>query len=134
VTRRIDGDPMAGDDRDERLARGIDLFNRRDFFASHELFEALWREAAAAERPLYEALVQLATALHLRFNRGGQRGSVNLLTQALVHLEDLRPVAGGIDTAGLYEEVSGYVERLRAEPGASTWLERLRAPKIRRRG
>jgi predicted metal-dependent hydrolase len=121
---------MAGDDRDDRLGRGIDLFNRRDFFASHELFEELWREAADEDRPLYEALVQLATAFHLRFNRGGQRGTVNLLTQALLRLDDLRPAARGIDTAVLYEEVSGYVERLRAEPGESTWFERFRVPRI----
>jgi hypothetical protein len=58
---------------------------------------------------------------------------VNLLTQALVRLEDRRPSAAGIDTGTLYEELSAYVERLRAEPGESTWFERFRVPRIRRR-
>ena len=43
-----------------------------------------WREAAPADRAFLEALVQLAGGLHLRTRRGGTRGAVHLLSQAMV--------------------------------------------------
>jgi predicted metal-dependent hydrolase len=116
---------------DVKLRQAVALFNRRDFFHAHETLESAWSELPAEDRPLYEILIRLATALHLRLNRGGHRGAVNLLQQALVRLEDLRPQAAGLDTAALYDDVAGYVERLRAEPGRTGWRERFRVPRIR---
>jgi hypothetical protein len=116
---------------ERRLKEAVALFNRREFFRAHEILEEAWREVPEGDRVLYETLIRLAVALHLRLNRGAHRGTVNLLQQALVHLEDLRPEAAGVDTAALYETVAGYVERLRAEPGAAGWRERFRLPRIR---
>jgi len=118
----------------QRLQEAIALFNRRSFFEAHEVLEDAWREVPESDRVLYETLIRLAAALHLRLNRGGRRGTVNLLQQALVHLDDLRPEAAGVDTAALYDDVAAYVERLRAEPGAAAgWRERFRVPRIRLR-
>lgn len=131
----IGGDPAALASRPmtvhERLQRAVALFNDRDFFAAHEAFEEIWRDAAEIDAPLGEALIRLATAFHLRLHRGAHRGTVNLLQQALVRLEDMRPVSGGIDTAALYDDVAGYLERLRREPGRATWWERFRLPRLR---
>lgn len=114
----------------DKVLHAVALFNRRDYFGAHEVLEEVWARVGAEERPLYEAMIRIATALHLRLNRGGQRGSVNLLQQALVRLEDLRPECGHIDTAALYDDVSAYLERLRVHPGPATWLERFRVPTI----
>jgi hypothetical protein len=114
-----------------RLQQAIALFNRRDFFGAHEILEETWRDVPEGDRVLYETLIRVAAALHLRLNRGSQRGAVNLLQQALVHLDDLRPQAGGVDTAALYDAVAAYVERLRADPGPAGWRERFRMPRIR---
>jgi len=114
-----------------RLQEAVALFNRRSFFRAHEVLEEVWRDVPEGDRALYETLIRLATALHLRLNRGGHRGTVNLLQQALVRLEDLRPEAAGVDTAALYDDVATYVEHLRAEPGAAGWRERFRVPRIR---
>ena len=116
---------------DDRVRRAIDCFNAKDYFAAHELLEESWREAEAEVQPLYEAMIRIAVALHLRVNRGARRGSLNLLQQALVRLDDLRPVCASIDTARLYDDVSAYAERLRAAPGPASLLERFRLPVIR---
>jgi predicted metal-dependent hydrolase len=119
--------PMAGD----TVGRAIRLFNRRDFLAAGELFEDAWRESSEEDRPLYDAILRIAAALHLGANRGGRRGAVNLLQQALVRLDDLRPARSGIDTETLYTEAGDCLQRLQRASGSIGWLERLRLPKIR---
>ena len=115
-----------------QVRRAISLFNRRDFLAAHELLEQAWHDASGDARQLYETIIRVAAALHMRLNRGARTGSVNLLQQALVRLEDLRPSCAEIDTAAFYESVAVYLERLRAKREPARWDERLRLPKIRR--
>ncbi len=98
-----------------KLKEAVRLFNRREYFDSHQVLEEVWREADAPDKTLYEALIRLATGLHMRFNRGSAQGAINLLTQALMRLEDLRPTAQGIDVARLYRDVDTHVTALRAE-------------------
>jgi predicted metal-dependent hydrolase len=119
--------PMVGD----KLGRAVRLFNRRDFLAAGEVFEDVWRDASEADRPLYDAILRIAAALHLGVNRGGRRGAVNLLQQALVRLDDLRPARSGIDTETLYTEAGDYLQRLQGTSASIAWLERLRLPRIR---
>lgn len=74
----------------------------------------------------------MATALHLRFERGGGRGTRNLLVQALMALEDFRPSHAGIDVAQLHSELQSYTERVEEQKGAEAgWLDRWLVPRIR---
>ncbi len=121
------------------LKDAIDHFHRGRYFDAAERFE---RAATIVEPELKElvgALNRLAAALHLRFNRGGRQSSINLLSQAMLTLEDFRPSRGGIDVERLSIEISAYTDELRATPrnelsGARYRLrlftERRRAPKI----
>ena len=118
---------MSGD-----LERGVTLFNRRAYFESHEVWEELWRTSEERDKEFVGALIQMAAALHLRFERGGGRGTRNLLVQALTTLEAFRPGFQGVDVERLYVELQAYAERVeerkRSEAG---WLDRWLAPKIR---
>jgi len=121
------------------LKDAIGDFNRGRYFDAAERFE---RAATIVEPELKEligALNRIAAALHLRFNRGGRQSSINLLSQAMLTLEDFRPSHGGLDIERLSAELSAYTEELRASPrnelsGARYRLrlftERRRAPKI----
>ncbi len=121
------------------LKDAIGDFNRGRYFDAAERFE---RAATIVEPELKElvgALNRVAAALHLRFNRGGRRSSINLLSQATLALEDFRPSRGGIDIERLSSEVSAYTEELRASPRNELsgvryrnrlFTERRRAPKI----
>lgn len=115
------------------LGHAVTRFNRRDFLGAHEILEAVLPDAGEVDAPLFEVVIRLATALHLRLNRGAERGSLNLLQQALVRLDDLRPERSGVDTAALYDDVTAYVERVRAAAGPAGFLERFQVPKIRLR-
>jgi predicted metal-dependent hydrolase len=114
------------------LQRGVVLFNRRAYFESHEVWEELWRGADEADKKFLGALIQIATALHLRFERGGGRGTRNLLVQALMALEDFRPSFAGIDVELLHGELQSYAERVEEQKGAEAgWLDRWLVPRIR---
>jgi len=121
------------------LKDAIGDFNRGRYFDAAERFE---RAATIVEPELKElvgALNRVAAALHLRFNRGGRQSSINLLSQAILTLEDSRPSRGGIDIERLSSELSAYTEELRASPrnelsGARyrirLFTERRRVPRI----
>jgi len=63
------GNPEHEEDRRDAvvqagLARGRALFNRADFWGSHEALEAAWHVAADAERAFLQGLIQAAASFH----------------------------------------------------------------------
>ena len=123
------------------IERAIDLFNLGDYLAAAEAFEGSQRGADPQAKELISALNRIAAALHLRFERGSSRGALNLLSQALATLQDLRPERSGVDIDSLCSQISAYADELRAtshdqaeglKHRARLFLERRRAPKINR--
>lgn len=123
------------------IEEAIDAFNRGAYFEAAEMFEVATRSAPDELRDLAGALNRIAAALHLRFERGGRQSSINLLSQAMLALDDLKPARAGIDIARLSEELYAYTEEVRSSPRderdglkhrARIFLERRRAPKINR--
>jgi len=107
------------------------------------MFEAAARAAGKDDesRGLIVALNQIAAAFHLRFERGGRQASINLMSQAMIVLDDMKPARGGVDVERLCVELAAYTEEVRATPRderdglkhrARIFLERRRAPKINR--
>src|SRR6185437_12442735 len=108
----------------------IAAFNRGHYFEAAERFEHALGAAGRA-----------AAALHLRFERGGRQAAINLLSQALLTLEDFRPARAGIDLERLCTELTAMADEIRASPReereglryrARLFVERRRAPKIKR--
>jgi predicted metal-dependent hydrolase len=122
----------------------IATFNRGAYFEAAEMFEAAARAAGKDDgsKGLIVALNQIAAAFHLRFERGGRQASINLMSQAMIALDDMKPARNGIDVERLCVELAAYTEEVRATPRderdglkhrARIFLERRRAPKINRR-
>ena len=125
------------------LDDAIAAFNRGAYFDAAEMFERIGAACDDDVKALIGALNRVAAALHMRFERGTRQGSINLLSQALLALDDLKPARGGIDVERLYAEVYALTEEIRATPGneaegvrhrARIFLERRRAPRIHRAG
>ncbi len=123
------------------LENAIAAFNRGDYFDAAEMFEQSAAGVDAGLKDLVGALNRIAAALHLRFERGTRQAAINLLSQAMVTLEDMKPERRGIDTARLFDEIYALTEEIRAAPRdehtglkyrARIFLERRRAPKINR--
>jgi len=126
------------------IDEAIAAFNRGAYFEAAEMFETAARAADIDNdlKALIVAFNQIAAALHLRFERGGRQASINLMSQAMLALDDLKPARGGVDVERLCLELAAYTEEVRATPRgerdglkhrARIFLERRRAPKINRR-
>lgn len=122
------------------LKRAIETFNRGEYMAAGEMFELAIRAVDSDLKPVVEALNRVAAALHLRLERGGRQAAINLLSQAMLTIDDLKPARGGIDLERLYNEISAFTDDLRATPRderdglkhrARLFIERRRAPRIK---
>jgi hypothetical protein len=119
----------------------VTAFNRGEYFDAAEMFELSAPGVDPELKDLIAALNRIAAALHMRFERGGRQAAINLMSQAMLMLEDMKPARGGIDTGRLFDEVYAFTEEIRAAPRdersglkhrARIFLERRRAPKINR--
>ena len=128
---------MSADPLDDAIA----AFNRADYFEAAEQFEIAARAVDGELKDLAGALNRVAAALHLRFERGGRQGPINLISQAMLTLEDMKPARAGIDIARLFDELQAFTEDVRSSPRderdglrhrARVFMERRRAPKIPR--
>jgi hypothetical protein len=126
---------------DGEFDRAIAAFNRGNYFEAAERFEHVLGEGESEAHRIAGALGRVAAALHLRFERGGRQAAVNLLSQALLTLEDFRPARAGIDVERLCFELTAMADEIRASPReereglryrARLFVERRRAPKIQR--
>jgi len=123
----------------DSFRQAIAAFNRGDYFGAGEQFEQALTTAEAEVKDLIGALNRIAAALHLRLERGGRQAAINLLSQAMLMMEDLGPSMAGIDIARLSRELSAFTDDLRSSPRdeggglkhrARLFIERRRAPKI----
>jgi hypothetical protein len=85
------------------ILRGIEEFNRREFFECHETIEAVWMEEPRAIRLLYQGILQVGVALH-HVQRGNWRGAMKVLARAIPKLAHFEPACMGIDVSGLLDD------------------------------
>ncbi|WP_432824958.1 DUF309 domain-containing protein [Dactylosporangium sp. CA-092794] len=86
---------------DQALEQAQRLLDEGRPFHAHEVLEAAWKAAPAAERELWRGLAQLAVGLtHAR--RGNPAGAARLLERAAARLSAYRSAPPhGVDVAGL---------------------------------
>ena len=82
------------------VRRGIDAFNRGEYFDCHEILEIAWRAERRPCRALYQGVLQLAIALY-HGERRNFAGARKRLRRAHAHLARLPAVCQGIDVAAL---------------------------------
>src|SRR5215218_993717 len=91
-------------DRDE-LERGLELIDRGEYFAAHEVLEDLWCAAEAVERDFFQGLVHVAVAWH-HAGRGNRPGCERQLAKAARRLEPFAPEHRGVDVAAVLASVA----------------------------
>jgi len=69
----------------DSLSRGAELFNKREFFEAHEIWEDQWREEEGDERHLLQGLIQVAAGLY-KLQIGMPSGTFKLMAKAIGHL------------------------------------------------
>jgi len=76
--------------------QGVEQFNRGEFYACHDTFEALWTEAHEPDRTFYQGLLQIAVGLYHLSNHNWQ-GAATLLGEANGRLRPYDADYGGVD-------------------------------------
>jgi hypothetical protein len=102
---------MEAERKREAFGRGIDCFNRRQFFTCHEVLEEIWLEEPPEEKPFYQGLIQVAAAFH-HFQNGNLYGTQSLLRGGAEKLGGYPSDYHGIDVAGLLRALQPWLERL----------------------
>jgi uncharacterized protein len=95
------------------LAAGLRCYRGREFFLAHEHWEILWRSSQGPEKSFLQALIQMAAAFH-HLQRNNLRGATALLKASLRRLEAYPAHFGGVEVAGLRQELSGWLRMLEA--------------------
>jgi len=116
---------------DERYLAGILLFNRRDFFEAHEVWENLWMDSAMPEKKFYQGLIQAAVGL-LHFGNGNVRGAAKLYASSRAYMEPFGSPYLGLDNAAFWHQMEQcFTELMAAEkPDRSVELDVDLAPTI----
>src|SRR5437868_2603269 len=94
----------AAPDYDLRYLAGVVLFNRRDYFSAHEVWEDLWRDCASADRRFYQSLIQAAVALY-HWSGGNGTGARRLFDSGRRYMTPFGPRHLGLDVAGFWAGV-----------------------------
>jgi len=102
---------------DARLREGISLFNDRQFFASHEIWEQFYLATEAENKPFLEGLIQLAAAFRLFSDFGETKGPARMVYQALIRFENYQPVFLQIKVAELCRSAEAWAKAAEAGGG-----------------
>ena len=68
------------------VREGIFLFDQKDFYASHEIFEDAWRETADESREFYRALLQISAG-HFRLSQNRPAAAKKFFKKSLYWLK-----------------------------------------------
>jgi predicted metal-dependent hydrolase len=91
--------------------KGVELFNRAEFFDAHEVLEDVWRAAPQGEKKFLQGLIQVAVALFHHGN-GNSIGARSVLRRAFRNLSRYPEGFGGVHLAGLLRSISEWQQAM----------------------
>ncbi len=83
--------------------KGIEEFNRGEFYECHEYLEEAWMQEPRRVRFLYQGILQVGVGFY-HLQNGNWRGATGLLRNGTVRLREFEPESLGIDVARLVRE------------------------------
>jgi uncharacterized protein len=115
---------------DPRYLSGIALFNRREFFEAHEVWEDLWHDTAGPERRFFQGLIQAAVAVYHAGN-GNVPGATRLFHSGRRYMAAFPTYHLGLDVASFWREMEEALADFLTTPRlASPMLKMERVPTI----
>ena len=91
--------------------RGIEVFNRGEFFDAHEVLEDVWRAAPDEEKKFLQGLIQVAVGLH-HHSTGNKVGARSLLARAEKNLSSYEEGFGGVKLSALRTRLAEWIRAL----------------------
>jgi predicted metal-dependent hydrolase len=103
-------------DYSDEFLIGVQLFNRGDYFESHEVWESIWKQTVGPDREFFQGLIQVAVAICHLCN-GNAPGARRLYHRALAHLAPFYPKHSGVNLERFETSLARCFARvLAAEP------------------
>jgi len=93
------------------VRRGIEEFNRGEFFECHEYLEDAWMEEPGRVRFLYQGILQVGVGFYHQQN-GNWRGATGVLRNGIERLHEFEPETLGLDVAKLVRESGRCLQEL----------------------
>jgi predicted metal-dependent hydrolase len=84
------------------LLKGIEEFNRGEFYQCHDTLEELWMAEARPIRHLYQGILQIGVAFY-HLGRGRYRPALSLLQSGSDYLQPFSPICMGVHVDPLRE-------------------------------
>ena len=112
------------------VRKGIQEFNRGEFFEQHETLETAWRKEARPIRDLYQGILQVGVACY-QIERRNLPGALKVMERGLRRLRLFAPECMGIDVARLVADAQRLRdEATRLQPDRLPELDRSLFPRI----
>jgi predicted metal-dependent hydrolase len=119
------------DSLSEKARKGVEEFNRGEFYEQHEWLEHAWMDETRPIRDMYQGVLQVGVAFY-HVEQGNWPGALKMFRRGLPRLRALPPTCQGIDIAAL-RETAEAIHREVTALGRDRLHEfdRSRFPKIR---
>lgn len=91
--------------------RGLEEFNRGEYFAAHESLEAAWMAEDGLGREVYRAILQIAVAYY-QIERGNYKGAAKMFLRMRQWIDPLPEFCRGIHIAQLRSEAQAAHQAL----------------------
>lgn len=95
------------------VLKGIEEFNRGEFFECHEYLEEAWMQESRRVRFLYQGILQVGVGFYHQQN-ANWRGATGLLRNGVERLKEFEPETLGIDVSKLVRSCELCLEELEA--------------------
>ena len=95
----------------ELVLKGIEEFNRGEFYECHEYLEEAWMREPRRVRFLYQGILQIGVGFY-HLQNGNWRGATGLLRGGAIRLKEFEPATLGIDVARLVHESERCLKEL----------------------
>ncbi|MDQ3833402.1 MAG: DUF309 domain-containing protein [Actinomycetota bacterium] len=112
------------------VLKGIEEFNKGEFYECHEYLEEAWMREPGRVRFLYQGILQVGVGFY-HLGNGNWRGATGLLRRGVARLKEFEPDTSGINVARLVRECEQCLKKLEElGPGRVDEFDRFRTPKI----
>jgi predicted metal-dependent hydrolase len=92
------------EDFEKVFARGVELFNHKEFFECHDAFEELWQEDRSERRLFLQGLIQAAVGSH-HLSNGNTTGAISQYNKSLDKLKQYADDYMGLDMKNFRTEI-----------------------------
>lgn len=113
----------------QEIEKGLDEFNRGQFFECHETLEEVWQGLRGQGRRFFQGLIQVSVGFY-HLDNGNLRGGTSQLEKALGNLEGYGSSYAGIELDPLRREIGAWLAKARSGQDLRATVGDL--PKIRR--